>query len=164
MITIRKTTSKDIEPILKIFENASEFMHTHGNPTQWTNGYPGRREIEKDISAGASYVCIENEKIIGSFALLLEEEPTYKVIENGAWRKNLPYGTIHRLASDRSCKGISKAVFDFCRKKCNYLRIDTHADNKPMQKAAERYGFKPCGIIHLADGNPRIAFDYISEE
>jgi len=38
------------------------------------------------------------------------------------------------------------------------LRIDTYQDNHPMQTALERAGFSRCGVIHLMDGSPRIAF------
>ena len=48
-----------------------------------------------------------------------------------------------------------------CSEKINYLRIDTHEDNQPMQDAVLRYGFRKCGIIHIRDGSKRVAFDYI---
>ena len=43
----------------------------------------------------------------------------------------------------------------------SYLRIDTHADNQPMQNAIDSYGFCYCGIIHVADGTPRNAYDLV---
>ena len=76
----------------------------------------------------------------------------------------MEYGTIHRIASDGTTKGFARRCFDFCRQKCNYLRIDTHANNKPMQGAIRSYGFQECGIIHTRDGSDRIAFDYIEEK
>ena len=38
------------------------------------------------------------------------------------------------------------------------IRIDTHKDNIPMQRALAKHGFIKCGIIHLANGDERIAF------
>ena len=39
----------------------------------------------------------------------------------------------------------------------------THADNRPMQRLLEAYGFRRCGVIHGAfDGGERIAYDCIS--
>ena len=58
-------------------------------------------------------------------------------------------------------KGIARACFDFCHNKIDCLRIDTHADNKPMQNAIDSYGFRYCGIIHVADGTPRNAYDLV---
>ena len=44
-----------------------------------------------------------------------------------------------------------------------YLRADTHADNRPMQRLLEAYGFRRCGVIHGAvDGGERIAYDCIA--
>lgn len=53
---------------------------------------------------------------------------------------------------------MSKACFDFCTAQIGYLRADTHADNRPMQRLLEAYSFRRCGIIHGAfDGGERIA-------
>ena len=46
----------------------------------------------------------------------------------------------------------------FARERINHIRIDTHEDNKIMQRAIARQGFSRCGIIHLANGSPRIAY------
>ena len=43
--------------------------------------------------------------------------------------------------------------------KRQYVRIDTHEDNKPMQGALKKFGFRECGVIHLERGAERIAFD-----
>ena len=72
-----------------------------------------------------------------------------------------PYGTIHRVASDGSVRGITQACFDFCKQHCDYLRIDTHANNLPMQNAIEKAGFHRCGMVAMEDGSPRIAYDLI---
>ena len=42
------------------------------------------------------------------------------------------------------------------------LRADTHADNKIMQHLLEKNGFTKCGIIHVEDGTPRIAYQKMS--
>ena len=38
------------------------------------------------------------------------------------------------------------------------IRIDTHKDNTIMQHNLDRYGFKYCGIIHIASGAERLAY------
>ena len=45
---------------------------------------------------------------------------------------------------------------------CESLRADTHADNKVMQHLLESEGFTRCGIIHVEDGTPRIAYQRLS--
>ena len=50
-------------------------------------------------------------------------------------------------------------VFDWCAQQIDYLRIDTHENNRPMQAAVLRYGFQPCGVVQVR-GGARLAFDY----
>lgn len=157
---IRKAEINDLPVIMNIYDKAKIFMKNNGNPTQWGTEYPNEEIVTKDITDGNLYLCIENNAIVGVFAFIIGDEPTYQIIEQGAWHSSMPYGTIHRIASDGSVRGISQYCFDFCRGKCSYLRIDTHRDNKPMLAAIKKYGFKECGIIHVRDGSERIAFDY----
>lgn len=158
---IRKTALSDVPAVLEIYECARKFMAENGNPNQWTDGYPDDSTLLQDIESGDSYVITDGSDTVGTFSLIIGEEETYRVIENGCWREDMLYGTIHRLASAQKERGIAKACFDYCREKCGYLRIDTHRDNKPMQAAIEKYGFKKCGIIHVRNGSERIAYDYI---
>ena len=41
-------------------------------------------------------------------------------------------------------------------------RADTHADNKIMQHLLEKNGFTRCGVIHVADGSPRFAYQKLA--
>ena len=156
---IRQAKLADVPTIMKIYEKARVFMENSGNPTQWAVGYPGQQLVEKDIIEKNCYICEEQGKVVGVFSFIVGEDPTDQKIEHGAWHSAETYGTIHRLASDGQAKGIAKSCFDFCKTKCRYLRIDTHQDNKPMQAAILKYGFQKCGIIHVANGSERIAFD-----
>ena len=90
--------------------------------------------------------------------LLLEEEPTYAFIEDGSWREETPYGTIHRLAGDGEVKGLFSFCVAFCERKVPYLRADTHFDNHTMQHLLEKNRFERSRIIYLKNGDPRIAY------
>ena len=159
---IRKTTTNDIAAVMDVFAAAKRYMRAVGNASQWGDDYPTRDIVAYDITCGGSYVLTEGGQIVGTFALIIGEDESYRVIEDGAWRLDMPYGTIHRLASNGKARGVSKACFDFCTAQINYLRADTHADNRPMQQLLEKYGFQRCGIIHGArDGGERIAYDCI---
>jgi hypothetical protein len=160
---IRNATLQDLPVIMGIYETARDFMRKSGNPTQWPDGYPSEELLRKETAEGNLYAVTEGGEIAGVFAFILGEDPTYRVIKDGAWRSDAPYGTIHRLASSRRVKGVAKRCFDFCREKCPHLRIDTHRDNKPMQAAILAYGFRPCGIIYTHDGTERLAYDYLAE-
>ena len=160
-LIIRLADAGDLEAILSLFDTARRFMAANGNPTQWIAGYPDAAVVREDIARGNCYVCTtaESERIVGTFAFILGEEPTYRLIEQGHWHADRPYGTIHRMASDGHTRGIARATFDYCAARTDYLRIDTHADNRPMLRAITRYGFLPCGVIYVRDGSPRLAFD-----
>ena len=96
---IRKTTANDIDAIMDVFASAKCYMKANGNASQWDDNYPGRDTLDNDIANGNSYVFIDNGEVIGTFAFICGEDETYRVIENGAWRSDAPYGTVHRLAS-----------------------------------------------------------------
>ena len=139
-------------------------MKNNGNPNQWADRYPEVSTVENDVQAGISHVCEENGKIVGTFVFFIGEDLTYNVIENGSWHSDKkPYGVIHRVASDGVTGGVTRAVFSYGIKKSGYVRIDTHEDNKPMQGALKKFGFRECGIIHLERGDERIAFDCLEE-
>lgn len=160
---IRKATLKDIKDIMDIYEYARDFMVKTGNPTQWVNGYPLPSLVEQDILQGICYIYIAQEKIEAVFVLIRGEDPTYARIENGAWKNELPYGTIHRIASSGSKKGIATQCIRWCFEQCPNLRADTHEDNKIMQHLLEKNGFERCGRIYVADGSPRIAYQKIAD-
>ncbi|MBE6679574.1 MAG: N-acetyltransferase [Ruminococcaceae bacterium] len=158
MIEIRKTTLNDLDRVMEIYDIARDFMARNGNPTQWGDGYPVRALIEEDIARGESYVMEEGGEIHGVFMFMQRVEPTYSKIE-GAWLNDTPYGTIHRIATDGKIKRMFDKCVEFCLGITKNLRVDTHNDNIPMQKAIKRNGFTYCGVIYmLHDGTPRIAF------
>lgn len=156
---IRKGTVSDIDDIMSCYETARQLMRASGNHNQWINGYPSRELVAEDVATGISYVGVdEYGEIVMAFTLIIGEDPTYSVIEDGQWINNLPYGTIHRLGSNGKHHGILRICVDFCMEIIDNLRLDTHADNTIMQHAAEKLGFNRCGIIYCIDGSPRIAY------
>lgn len=159
MIHIRKGTAGDIEEIMRCYATARAYMRSQGNYNQWINGYPSRSLIEEDIASGVCYVG-ENEsgRVCMVFACIIGADPTYTFIEDGHWLNDYPYATIHRLASDGSQSGVFNACVKFCFTLSDNIRLDTHADNIKMQKAAAGLGFVRCGIIYCTDGSPRIAY------
>ncbi|MBQ7090268.1 MAG: N-acetyltransferase, partial [Clostridia bacterium] len=120
---------------------------------------PAAPVLVDDIERGRLYVVERESGICGVFMFELAEDPTYSVID-GEWLDNSPYGVIHRVAARVEEHGVFGEVYAFAREKSDHLRIDTHRDNKVMQKVLDRYGFSPCGIIYLENGDPRIAYEY----
>lgn len=157
---IRHAEPADLERILEIYAIAREFMAQNGNPTQWSGGYPAQEMLIEDIDRGNLYVLQNERGICGVFFFAVTDDATYHVIETGTWRSFEPYGVIHRIASDGS-GGIFSAALDFCTRRIPHIRIDTHRDNYPMQHVLEKHGFSQRGIIYVADGTSRIAYDRI---
>lgn len=157
-MSIRKSTTADLDDILHIYACAREQMKKNGNPTQWGDIHPLPEIITQDIENGNSYVIDEAGKICGVFAFIYGDDPTYQIID-GKWLNNKPYGAIHRIASNGSVKGILNQCLAFCEKQIDNIRIDTHEDNKIMQHLLSKNGYTRCGIISAAeDGTPRIAY------
>lgn len=158
-ILIRKSDKRDLKEILEIFKTARKFMRENNNYSQWTDEYPGESHILDDINNGHSFVGENaNKEIIMTFAFIIGEDSTYRIIKDGKWLNDEPYGTIHRIASNGREKGVMKEACDFCFLFVNNIRIDTHEDNIPMLNVLKKLGFSRCGIINCRDGSPRIAF------
>lgn len=157
---IRLSKSQDLDKIMEIYDVGRQIMRKNGNTQQWINGFPQRELIKEDIEKGISYVFTdENDVPHAVFALILGADPTYSYIEDGSWHSENSYATIHRIASDGYFSGVVQAATNFGFTKINYLRIDTHESNKIMQKTLKKCGYNRAGIIYIADGSPRIAFD-----
>lgn len=160
---IRKAQPGDWEDILEIYANARSFMAKAGNPTQWGNSFPPQELIKEDIALGRNYVCLRNERIQGVFALISDDDPTYRVID-GKWLNDEPYCAVHRVASRGEEKGVASEILEWCFDQCNNIRIDTHRNNIPMQRVLEKNGYQLCGRIWVEDGSERMAYQKISSE
>jgi hypothetical protein len=158
---IRQTTLQDVNIIMRIYEQARQFMREAGNANQWGGAHPEKILIEADIQNGNSYVCIDADgNIVATFYFAIAEDPTYKKIE-GAWLNNEPYGVIHRLAKIKNIKGVGSFCIEWCFEQYHNIRIDTHHDNIAMQKLLKKLEFNYCGIINLLSGDERMAFQKI---
>ena len=161
---IRQAAVQDIPEMLRIYDAARAAMRAAGNPTQWSGGYPAEELLRADIARGVSYVLHDaGAAPYAAFVLIAGDDPTYEHIENGAWRDDTPYATLHRVGSDGSHRGTFRAILDFARTQYSHLRADTHEDNHPMQHLLCAAGFVFCGTIYVADGTPRRAYEWIKE-
>ncbi len=159
---IRKSTLQDLQAIEQLYAEARVFMKENGNPTQWGDNYPPIDLIKEDIENQVSYVCEDAGNIVATFFYMERlDDPTYHIIENGNWISEEAYGVIHRITAKRGTKGVASYCITKCHEECGHLRMDTHENNIPMQHLLEKLGFHKCGIIYVADGSPRIAYEWI---
>ncbi len=156
---IRKAVETDFPVILALYDEARNFMHSHGNPRQWNGGYPSESLLRDDLAGGRLYVVTDDESILGVFVFFVGMEPTYARIVAGAWPDDKPYGVVHRIASRQGSHGVGTFALEWAwRESGRHLRIDTHKDNLPMRRLVAKQGFRYCGIVFMEDGTERMAF------
>lgn len=157
-MVIRKAVVGDLPRLMAIYERARHFMASTGNARQWIDGYPSEELIRNEIKSRHCYVCSKDARIVGVFCFIKGEDPNYAHIEEGEWLNSEPYATIHRLATSGEERGVADTCFHWCMQQCANLRADTHCDNLIMQHILQKYGFHYCGIIYVANGTPRLAY------
>lgn len=154
-MNIRLANTSDTNRIFEIYEYARAYMKAHGNPYQWGDDRPEKSVTKDDIKNQRCYVMEDEGHIFACFVFTIGFEKVYEA----KFPSKVEYGVIHRVASDGSKSGIVERIVDFAKGKVNLLRIDTHEDNKTMQRAIERQNFKRIGIIYLEDKSPRILYE-----
>lgn len=161
----RKATKKDLDTVMQIISDARSRIGKLGID-QWQYGYPTRDIVKEDLSLERLYVGEENGAILSVFVVIRDGEPTYDVIYNGEWLTKGNYVAVHRIAvaEGQTRHGIASETMAFVAataKAEGYvsIRIDTHEGNIPMRRMLEKNDFISCGIIYLADGEKRIAYE-----
>ena len=167
---IRKSTRDDVSSLLSLFDEARGTIARLGI-NQWQNGYPSLEVVNEDLSFDRSYAVTTDGELCGTFVLMDHGEPLYDTIYDGHWRTgddSQDYVAIHRVAVSVRMrgKGISTAIVNYAAEHARALgraslRIDTHEGNVVMRRMLEKHGFSLCGIIHLANGDPRVAYEKI---
>ena len=161
---ITKANVLDLDSIMEIIDQAKAYLKSK-NIDQWQDGYPNEEGLKLDITHNSLYVVKEDNLIIGVFCVG-NYEPTYDVIYKGEWSTNKDYVVVHRFAvrNKYKGKGVAKYIFDYVKSKYDYIRVDTHPDNKSMIKCLYNNGFTYRGEIFLnrTGFNLRNAYDYLS--
>lgn len=158
---IRKAIESDLLEIKSIVAKARELMKASGNVNQWVDGYPSIDVLLSDIRSGNAYLLLRENKAVAYFAMVDGSDPTYNFIAEGNWLNDDTYGVLHRIASNGEAKGVFKEILLYASEHYSNIRIDTHHDNKIMQRLLEQNEFVYCGVIFLADGSPRLAYQRI---
>lgn len=163
----RKTKQEEVNKVMKII-NEGKVSLKNNKVNQWQNGYPNEEVILRDISNDESYVLEYNSEIIGTTALSFRGEKTYDKIYEGKWISNGEYAVVHRIAVCKidGIKSVGTEILKEVEKICllrniKNIKIDTHEDNKIMQRLLSKNNYKYCGVIYLEDGSKRIAFEKV---
>ncbi len=169
---IREAQPSDMADIMTVMDAAKGIMRQSGNKYQWGDDYPSEAVITADMEKGGGFVVVDDDKVlagqatkgraVGYFAFLKSPEPTYVRIYEGKWLDDEePYHVVHRIASYPDVHGIFSSIMEYCFSHDPNIRIDTHRDNKIMQHLITKHGFTYCGIIYLASGDERLAYQKI---
>lgn len=94
---ICKAAASDLQTVLSLIDSGRKIMIALGNTHQWDANHPSRQQIEEDIAKGVSYLLLEDDKPIATFAFMPGSEPTYNIIYEGHWLSDSPYYVIHRV-------------------------------------------------------------------
>ena len=157
---VRPSVASDVDVMLRLVEEARGIMRSCGNKEQWVNGYPSRDVLEHDVVQGVSFMVEDAAgHPVGTFAFIPGPEPTYADIYEGSWLDAGAYHVIHRIATTATSHGVLAAIIAYCCGVSPHLRIDTHRDNAIMRHLLPRMGFDYCGIIYLANGDERLAYE-----
>ncbi|MGI6254895.1 MAG: GNAT family N-acetyltransferase [Acutalibacter sp.] len=165
---LRKASPEDEAAVLELYREASVFLASQGID-QWQDGYPNREAFQADLARGESWVVEEGGRVLATACLGFGREPTYDRIYQGSWAVEAEeYAFLHRIAVSGELRGknapslfFGQLEQDARRRGLPCLRGDTHRDNKIMQHVLEKNGLSYRGVIYLADGGERFAFEKV---
>ncbi|MFM1538755.1 hypothetical protein [Helcococcus bovis] len=156
---IRLAKIDDFNSILDVYKIARTLMKETGNPNQWGDNRPTEEAVLEDIKASKMYVIEENTEILGLFSL---QDFDYDYVNiDGKWLNDEKYIVIHKVASSGNKKGIFSEIINYVSSKTKNIRIDTHEDNKVMQKLLVDNGFTYCGVVFIERKLKRRAYHLV---
>ncbi len=157
----RRAEERDLEAILRIMDEAKAYLRESG-VDQWQNGYPNREAVLADMAAGRGWVfdCVDDGCLAGYECISMEPEACYPGID-GAWLTGGEnYAVIHRTMAAAKYRGtrLATEMFSFAEELAAGMgrasvRVDTHRDNKPMNRLCEKRGYKYCGVVDIGATN-----------
>ena len=156
-VDIRICRDEDIARTGRFYDGVVAWLNEHVNYPRWIYGvYPSERSVRTMAEAGAQYICIRGESILGSFALNAEPQGSY---QKARWSRDLPDGSymvLHALAIDPQSQrqGLGTEMIRFCADKakaegCQAIRIDVVPTNIPARRLFEKNGFVYVGDVDL---------------
>ena len=164
----RNTQEADRSQVVSLWQQAQAYFRENGID-QWQDGYPNAETLEADMTSGESYVLVDEatEEVLATCFISFAGESDYDVIYDGSWQHPEPYGVVHRVAVTpaRKGQGLAGQLIEHAAAMCREqdiasMRMDTHEDNRSMQRMLVKNGFVYRGIIYLGrDGAKRVAFE-----
>lgn len=149
---------------MEFIEQAKSHLKAQGID-QWQQGYPNLAAVELDIAAGKARFMAVDGKPVGYLCLEWDGEPAYDTLQ-GDWLQAGAYVAVHRFTVGTAYhgKGYATAAFHavaaFCKENgFPAMRVDTHPDNREMQRVLQKAGFTYCGDVWYEVSGKRLAFE-----
>ncbi len=162
-IIFRASAESDAEAVSRIYDFARDGFRESGIP-QWMEGEPNKNTFLEDVKNRCSYV-IECRGEVAATSKIILYEPVYDKIYNGEWRSD-SYIAVHRVAvsGDYRRMGLAGMLMREAERLAvsigrEAVRIDTHEKNFKMRAMLEKNGYVKRGVVLLADGSPRFAYE-----
>ncbi|MBC8584418.1 GNAT family N-acetyltransferase [Youxingia wuxianensis] len=167
----RLAQKTDLPKMMAMIDTAKISLKAAG-VDQWQKGYPDGEVLLSDFTQQVSWVAVQDGEPVGMITILSGIEPCYHTIYDGAWLNDEPYLSLHRVCVDGARKGQGIAGFLFSQAEeiarqqgIISLRVDTHPENVPMNRAVKKAGYLYCGRItligSLEHGDVRAAYQKI---
>ncbi len=161
--SFRKATEHDTGRIWEILQQAIERRRKDGSQ-QWQDGYPNWSTVQSDLEKKIGFVLVDEGKILGYAAVIVNDEPAYHAIE-GRWLSEGDFLVVHRvaIAEENIGKGLSKEIFKEIEtyavsNNIPSIKVDTNYDNLAMLKVLNDLGYQYCGEVYFR-GSARKAFE-----
>lgn len=153
-LIFRKAILEDIIQVKEVYNYAYNHMKDEGNINQWSDYISFEKGVINYINNDCFYVVIEENEIVGFFALIYGIDITYNDIRNGKWVNNDEYVTIHKIAVKYYQRKLASKILSYIidkikKENINNIRIDTHKKNISMQTFLNKNGFIHCGEISI---------------
>ena len=86
-MVIRKCLEQDIAETGAFYDRVVRWLDQHINYPKWIyKVYPSTGYVRETTEAGEQYICTEDDRIIGAFALNADPQGAY---DRGAWKQDL---------------------------------------------------------------------------
>lgn len=157
IMQIRKCLETDIVQTGRFYDNVVEWLDAHVNFPRWIyRVYPSEDSVREMTKDGSQFICIQDEKIIGAFALNNKPQGRYQKV---CWQQELSEGSymvLHALAIDPEMhrQGTASEIIRFCVEQAasqgyRSIRLDVVPDNYPAKALFEKNGFTYAGDADL---------------
>lgn len=157
----RRAEEGDIPALLGIIAQAQRYLRESG-VDQWQDGYPTEKVLRTDMDFGQGWVFEHEGEVAGYCCISMRHEPSYDVID-GAWlTEGDNYAVVHRAMISDKYRGtrLARDMFSLAFELAAGLgkasvRVDTHRDNRAMNRLAEqKLGFTYCGEVDVSLMDP----------